>query len=115
MENQQIDEQQKRGRGRPRKGEVVVKPPKIKKEFVTHDPDYYKNYYKDKIKPIKDIKRKLKREMKQQIKDIQNEEIQTTTNNIINKIKSVNNQDDEIQKLCKIMKLICEKLEIEIE
>ncbi len=79
MENQQIDqieeieqtEQQahKRGRGRPRKGEVVVKPVKVKKVFKTHSSDYYKNYYDEKIKPLKQARRELKNKMKLEIEE----------------------------------------------
>ena len=98
----------KRNRGRPRKDEVVVKPVKTKKEFKTHDPNYFRNYYKNNIKPMKDTTRKLREDMKQQLQEAKHEEIINTTNNIINKIKNVNNQDNELDKISKMMTLICE-------
>jgi len=127
MENQQVEqtedieqqehtdaEPQKRKRGRPRKGEVVVKPVKTKKEFKTHDPNYFRNYYKEKIKPMKDTTRKIREDMKQQLQEAKHEEIINTTNNIINKIKNINNQDNELDKISKMMTLICERLNIDV-
>ena len=107
-------EPQQTKRGRPRKGEVVVKPAKTKKEFKTHDPNYFRNYYKEKIKPMKDTTRKLREDMKQQLQEAKHEEIINTTNNIINKIKNINNQDNELDKISKMMTLICERLNIDI-
>ena len=122
MENQQIEEIEqteeqahKRGRGRPRKGEVVVKPVKVKKVFKTHSSDYYKNYYDEKIKPLKQARRELNNRMKLEFEEARTKEITTTANTIINKIKNINNQDTELEKICQMMRLICQKFEIQIE
>ena len=128
MENQQVEEieqveqqehtdaePQKRKRGRPRKGEVVVKPVKTKKEFKTHDPNYFRNYYNLKIKPVKEARRKVREDLKQQLQETKHEEIINTTSNIINKIKNINNQDNELDKISKMMLMICHKLDIKFE
>ena len=115
-EQVQSDEQvQKRGRGRPRKDEVVVKPVKVKKVFKTHSTDYFKNYYNEKVKPLKQARKELKNKMKLEIEEARTKEITTTANTIINKIKNINNQDTELEKICQIMKLICKKFDIEVE
>ena len=115
-EQVQSDEQvQKRGRGRPRKGEVVVKPVKVKKVFKTHSSDYCKNYYDEKIQPLKQARRELKNKMKLEIEEARTKEITKTANTIINKIKNINNQDTELEKICQMMRLICQKFEISVE
>ena len=115
-EQVQSDEQvQKRGRGRPRKDEVVVKPVKLKKVFKTHSSDYFKNYYNEKVKPLKQARKELKNKMKLEIQEAKNEEIKANANSILHKIKNIHNQDNELEKIYQIMKLICKKFDIEVE
>ena len=91
-----------------------MKAVKTKKEFKTHDPNYFRNYYKNKIKPMKDTTRKIREDMKQQLQEAKHEEIINATSSIINKIKNINNQDNELNKISKMMTLICERLNIDI-
>ena len=64
---------------------------------------------------MKQARKEHKNKLKLEIEEARTKEITTTANTIINKIKNINNQDNELEKICQMMRLICQKFEIEVD
>ena len=60
----------------------------------------------EKIKPLKQARNELRNKLKLEIEEAKHEEIKATANSIINKIKHIHNQDNELENICKMMKMI---------
>ena len=123
-EQQPVVEVVKRGRGRPRKGCEGHKAPDEEKQTKvnkTDDPLYFREYYYEKARPLKlmqkQIKDKFKKKEIEKTKEITQELLNTSADDVVSQIGSTKEPPKiafSNEKLCEIMTAMCKKLDIEI-